>query len=248
MLLVHMKMEGSFLSTSPADRRLTSEHGLTLTLGEGFKFGVNITDAPDIEQSLFVGRSEDLEKMVELLSPESDSTIRRVVVLGGLGGIGKTQLAIAYIKRHGSSYKSVFWLNASSDATLKGSLRSLAVCAGIVDLRNDQLDDDQVRVRVLTWLSIPDNHRWLLVFDNHDDLEQYNIKQYYPFASHGSIIVTSRSPELLSGSHIHVNKLRDLGEALCILTTRSGRDNVEKSITVSSQAAQIELTFFNVRP
>ena len=103
------------------------------------------------------------------LSPESDGLVRRVVILGGLGGIGKTQLAIAYIKRHGSSYESVFWLNASSDATLKGSLRSLAVRAGIVDLRNEQLDDDQVCVRVLNWFSMPDNHRWLLVFDNHDD-------------------------------------------------------------------------------
>jgi NB-ARC domain len=244
MLVVYMKMERSFPLTSLADRRLTSDHGLTLTLSEGFKFGLNITDAPDIEQSLFVGRGEDLEKMMDLLSPESDSLVRRVVILGGLGGIGKTQLAIAYIKRHGSSYESVFWLNASSDATLKGSFRSLAVRAGIVDLRNEQLDDDQVRVRVLNWFSMPDNHRWLLVFDNHDDLEQYNIKQHYPYASHGSIVVTSRSPELLSGSHIHVDKLRDLGDALRILTTRSRRDNVEKSMTVSLQAVQSELTCF----
>ena len=106
-------------------------------------------------------RSEDLEKMMDLLSPESDGLVRRVVILGGLGGIGKTQLAIAYIKRHGSSYESFFWLNASSDATLKGSLRSLAVRVGIVDLRNEQLDDDQVCERVLNWLSMPDNHRWL---------------------------------------------------------------------------------------
>ena len=51
---------------------------------------------------------------------------RRTVVLHGLGGIGKTQLAAAYAKRHKDSYSAIFWLNIKDEDSLKQSFVKVA--------------------------------------------------------------------------------------------------------------------------
>jgi hypothetical protein len=191
-----------------------------------YNFGLNHFDAPDVGNDLFIGRETEIQKMEEILRPESNSLDRRTLIIGGLGGIGKTQLAITYTKKHHDSYSSIFWLNATSEATLNGSLRNVANRIRLSETAS-KLDDDQVRIRTLNWFSETQNRRWLLVFDNHDDLELYNIKEYYPYASHGSIIITTRSPELLNGSVIYIGKMRAIEDSLSILATRSGRDGVQ---------------------
>ena len=149
-----------------------------------------------------------------------------MLIIGGLGGIGKTQLAITYAKRYQRYYNSIFWLNANSEDTLKASIRSLANRVQILDVKNNTLDDEQICTQVSKWLSEKGNTNWLLIFDNHDRPEQYNIKKYYPYASHGSIIITTRSPELLTGSVIRVQRLESIDESLRILETRSARKDV----------------------
>jgi hypothetical protein len=66
--------------------------------------------------------------MAMILQPQSDTlgSSRKLLVLGGMGGIGKTQLAITYVKRYRSYYTSIFWLNATSEVSLKTSLRHVA--------------------------------------------------------------------------------------------------------------------------
>ena len=51
---------------------------------------------------------------------------RRTVVLYGLGGIGKTQLSVAYAKRHKDSYSAIFWLNIKDEDSLKQSFARVA--------------------------------------------------------------------------------------------------------------------------
>jgi hypothetical protein len=87
--------------------------------------GVNLCDAPDIADYLFIGRNTKIQQIENILLSDSDSSHRNVLVLGGMSGISKTQLAITYIKRHGGFYLSVFWLNATSEVTLKSNLRNL---------------------------------------------------------------------------------------------------------------------------
>lgn len=66
--------------------------------------GVCLGQAPHIDLELFVGRQRELELIAEKLRPKSSSHEQRRVVLGGKGGIGKTQLALAYAKRHHAEY------------------------------------------------------------------------------------------------------------------------------------------------
>jgi len=163
--------------------------------------------------------------MEAILKPKDLSVEQRRLVVGGMGGIGKTQLAITYAVRHRHSYESIFWLNATSSKTLQDSLHQLVQHI----LTPDELkhcDDDQLVVHVSRWLSEPDNTRWLLIFDNYDEPDQYQINKFYPDASHGSIIITTRLPDLVRGATIKVQHLDQIEDSLKILETRSERQNV----------------------
>jgi hypothetical protein len=191
-----------------------------------YSLGLNLFDAPDMGADLFVGRETELQEMENILQPKSKSPDRRVLILGGMGGIGKTQLAINYAKQHRDSYSSIFWLNATSEATLNSSLRVVANRI-LLPATVGKLDDDQLRIEVLNWLSELENFRWLLILDNHDDLDGYKIQEYFPSAAHGSIIVTTRLPDRLAGKKIKVRSMKKEEDGLCILATRSGREDIE---------------------
>lgn len=190
---------------------------------------MNLFGAPDIADSLFIGRHADIQQMEKAFLPGSDSLPRKVLVLGGMGGIGKTQLSIAYAKRYGNTYSSVFWLNATSEITLKSSFRNVA--QRILALETvDELDDDRLCVRVSNWLCELDNSHWLLIYDNYDDPAEYDITKYYPSVAHGSIIVTTRVPSRLNGDKVHLRSLSKEEDSLRILATRSERDGVKSGM------------------
>jgi hypothetical protein len=184
--------------------------------------GLNLGPAPEIDHALFVGRSAELEEMRKLLLAEHDMPSRHVLILGGIGGVGKTQLSLAFAKKNSTRFTSVFWLNATTDTSLKGSFTQLAnLIQSLDNLR--QTDSTQNQEFVSTWLSQRGNNRWLLIFDNHDDPEQYDIHEYYPMASHGSIIITTRCPEAIQGRKIRVGPMAEEVFGISILETRSGR-------------------------
>ena len=191
-----------------------------------YMLGLNLFDAPDLDAGIFIGRGTELQEIEKALQPQSKSPNRRVLVLGGMGGIGKTQLAVTYAKRNRSSYSSVFWFNASSESTMNNSLRGVA--NRILPLETvSKLDDHQLRIQVSNWLSELDNTRWLLIFDNYDDPDQYQIVEYYPSAAHGSVIITTRQPRRINGKQIKVESMTKVEDSLTVLATRSGRSNIQ---------------------
>jgi len=197
---------------------------------EDFSFrepaGVCLGRAPSIGSELFIGRKSELEQMKKILQPGGYSRERRRLVIGGMGGIGKTQLAIVYANRHPDDYSSVFWLNAATEATVKQSFRLMA--QEIFDVQElAVLDDEQILIQTHRWLSDQRNKQWLLIFDNYDVPSLYKITKYYPSASHGSIIITTRLPDMIQGPSVKVQHFDRLEDSLQVLKTRSGRQNVE---------------------
>jgi hypothetical protein len=192
----------------------------------GHEKGLNLFDAPDIGEGLFIGREQDLLSMEKVLQPQSNSLNRRVLILGGMGGIGKTQLAVKYANKHHDFYSSLFWLNATSEVTMKQSLRTMANRIFPPETVG-KWEDDQVWIHVSNWFSEAENGRWLLIFDNHDEPDLYTITKYYPSATHGSIIITTRQPDRINGEMVRVSSMVKEEDSLRILATRSGRDNVE---------------------
>jgi hypothetical protein len=108
----------------------------------------------------FVGRDELLEELRKELSSGRRAALTQAIT--GLGGIGKTQLAVQYAHRFFADYDVVWWLNAESEMILRAELAALAVPLELPE--EDQSDQDRVRLAALGWLSTHD--RWLLIFDN----------------------------------------------------------------------------------
>jgi hypothetical protein len=190
--------------------------------------GILRGQAPYIASELFVGRGYELDEIAKYLHPDHKAKEQRRLVLGGMGGIGKTQLAIAYAESGRGSYTSVFWLNAVSETALKDSFRSIASL--IFDFEEPGVLDKEILRRVHQWLYTPKNTGWLLVFDNYDDPGQFQIDHYYPPPSHGAIMITTRRPDLVAGTTLHVKPFQNIEDSLAILQTRSKRENVQSGM------------------
>lgn len=181
----------------------------------------------------FVDRPFDTAGLEQCLLPRSPSrdTRRRVYVLHGLGGIGKTQLAADFTRRHQDTLSSVFWLDGSSEDRLRQSLAGYAkrIPQGQIMDRSRNLalnNEDDLKLvvaDVLEWLGRPDNVGWLIIFDNVDlDHEQdrekggYDVGRYIP-GDHGSVLITTRLAWLsqLGDDSMQLNKVdQDLSKAI----------------------------------
>lgn len=82
------------------------------------RWGQCLASAPLIKPNHFVSRAVELDAMNNILQRYEASVEQRRLVVGRVGGIRKTQLAIAYAQRHQRSYTSVLWLNATSEVAL----------------------------------------------------------------------------------------------------------------------------------
>jgi ATP/maltotriose-dependent transcriptional regulator MalT len=186
----------------------------------------------------FVARQAELAEMHKVLI---EGTGRQIVTLQGLGGIGKTQLAIAYTKVHRDDYSAIFWLNIKDEVSVKQSYSWLAQqilqdcpSASQLGIFIDDKKQDEVMAGVKRWLEHAKNTRWLMVFDNYDnpkvpgnsDTSTVDIQQFLPKAHHGSIIVTTRSSNVSMGLPIKVGKLEDIRDSLQILSHTSHRKDV----------------------
>lgn len=182
--------------------------------------------------------------MYELLHGH-DRSGRSAVVLHGLGGIGKTQLAVEYGRKHKEKYTAIFWLNANDEDSLRLSFREIAQqvlkyhpSTGV--LCNADLDGDLDRVvsAVKAWLDLRGNTRWLMIYDNYDnprtadyfDSSTVDVRQYLPESDQGSIIITTRSANVTQGRRLHVQKLTDLEDGLQILSNMSRRKGIKEGV------------------
>ncbi|OAG06114.1 HET-domain-containing protein, partial [Paraphaeosphaeria sporulosa] len=217
---------------------------------ELYAVGLNLASLPEAAQ--FVAREEELSKMHELLHGHSN---RSAVVLYGLGGIGKTQLAIQYIKRHKEKHTAIFWLNANDEDSLQLCFRSIAQqvlkyhpstrVLSEVDLEGDL---DRVVSAVKVWLDLPDNTHWLMIYDNYDnprtsnasDRSTVDIRRYLPESDQGSIIITTRSARVTQGQRLHIQKLIRLEEGLKILSNLSRREGVENDSNAKALVVKLD--------
>jgi hypothetical protein len=131
----------------------------------------------------FVGRDLVLaELQTRLQAPEA---IVRRVVLTGLGGVGKSSVAVEYVYRHHVDYDLVWCVNGEQPASLLADLGALAAQLG---LAADTSQEAQVAA-LRSWLE--HHQRWLVVLDNVDDSEA--VAEWLPRSASGHILITSRA-------------------------------------------------------
>jgi len=185
---------------------------------------------------------EQLKKNIEAGSGGADMHMVEVV-LHGTGGMGKTQLALEYVYRHNEDYSSVFWVNAATEQSLKlgftnimqqliqyhaqlslsdkpdyTEIGRLLGMTGKIDAAGkftvQQPAEEQYAIgAVKQWFAAKVNIKWLLVIDNLDDLESFDLSDYIPQCCHGTVIITSRRPDCVRRRKgIEVLQMQD-GEA-----------------------------------
>lgn len=156
----------------------------------------------------FFGRTEVLGMIDQTFFSSQESGMPmdmgslRSFALCGMGGMGKTQIAVEYMFTRKSRFDAIFWLHADDVNVLAENFAHIASSLGLEPAEGGK-DLLISREKVKGWLSDPvrsfdtdiatkDEALWLLIFDNVDNLEVLN--DYWPATGRGYVLVTSRDP------------------------------------------------------
>ncbi|HET8843692.1 MAG TPA: helix-turn-helix domain-containing protein, partial [Ktedonobacteraceae bacterium] len=134
----------------------------------------------------FTGREKILEALHEHLKVDQATAIMHSLALRGLGGVGKTQIALEYAYRYALEYSAVFWISAETVESIVSSLLYVAETLRLPE-REDK-NQQRVFAAVQRWLST--HGKWLLIWDNVEDLAL--LDSFLPSARSGVNLLTTR--------------------------------------------------------
>jgi tetratricopeptide (TPR) repeat protein/class 3 adenylate cyclase len=166
----------------------------------------------------FTGRSGLLDCLHSQLHPGQPAAVVQVQAqaVHGLGGVGKTQLALEYAHRNIGDYDLVWWVTAEQPAAIPSQLVALARRLGLPEQAK------QTETVHALWDALRQCDRWLLIFDNAEHPSE--LHPWWPPTS-GRVLVTSRNPTWASlAATISVDVL-PRPEAVAFLRHRVGRDD-----------------------
>jgi hypothetical protein len=202
----------------------------------------------------FQGRGDVLELIDKALLPNSfprpttstDQNGLKVFTLHGLGGVGKTQIAVEYMLSRKEHYDAVFWLQADEVEKLESGFSQIALQLGL-EIKERSDDPLVIKNLVKAWLAEPLQPnslfetnklaKWLLIFDGADNPDQ--LHDFWPQDGRGSVLITSRDPFARTNFHfgeigIELGRLPvdDAASLLRKLIQREELDSVSEQLSV----------------
>ena len=137
----------------------------------------------------FTGRSDLLDRLSEQLTAGSATAVLPAA-LHGMGGIGKTQMAMEYIYRHLQDYDVIWWIEAGRQTQIRAALTELARQLNLPGSNDASVAIAAVKEALRTGRPY---RRWLLVFDAAESPQQ--VQTFFPTNGPGEILITSRNPD-----------------------------------------------------
>ncbi|KAM5474387.1 hypothetical protein MauCBS54593_001961 [Microsporum audouinii] len=189
----------------------------------------------------FVARENELKEIHRKLTDG-----QRIIVIHGLGGMGKTQLAAKYFRDKYEEYSHVLWLNIKDEDSVKQSFMRIAeeIKAGDPDMKDLATTNPNIAFNgVSRWLGKEKN--WLMVYDNYDnpksakngssDEGAVDIRDFLPLGNHGSIIITTTSSRVAIGERVELKKLNNT-DSLNVLSHLAKKNAARNNSDVEKRA------------
>jgi len=216
------------ISNKPQDVLFTAIYNQFLEFAKSPHDDVNsVMDKFDITRNnnlpdrneYFSGRTDKFAMIDKLFRQDKKETVSICQTVSGLGGIGKTQLAIEYAYRYCGNYINCIWfVVAESSTTTYNFFKDFAERLSLN--LPPEYKPEELQWAVKAWLS--ENSHWLLIFDN---LESYDvIEPYLPQKNAGHIIITSRNANVGFGTPLELFEFQP-DESLLFLQKRFSNDD-----------------------
>jgi len=148
-----------------------------------------IWNIPYRRNPFFTGREPVFEQLHHLLHAGKTTDLTQPQAISGLGGIGKTQVAIEYAYRYREDYKTVLWVNARTREELIADIVTISERLNLPE-KNAQ-NQNTIVTAVKLWLEM--HTGWLLILDNADDLT--TARPYLQLGDKGHILLTTRTQD-----------------------------------------------------
>lgn len=179
----------------------------------------------------FTGREELLAALASAGAGEATVLTQAIT---GLGGVGKTQVAVEYAYRNRGDFEVVWWVRGEDPLTLAQDFAALAPELGLVS--DSDLDATVAAVRA--WLEGHD--RWLVVFDNARDPAV--LEPVMPRGGGGQIVVTSRNPSWAALARVLPVDVFSPKDSVAFLRRRSGDEDEEAAEELAEELGHVPLT------
>jgi tetratricopeptide (TPR) repeat protein len=180
-----------------------------------------IWNVPHLKNPHFTGRDEFLMDLRLAFTSGRPAASRQVIF--GIGGVGKTRVAVEYAYRHRSDYSLVWWARAEDSITLISDYVALADPLNLPE--RNAADRKETVQPVRSWLA--NNSNWLLVLDNAAD--SAGCRPYLPADETGHILITSQNPNWRGLAETREIYILPRAKALEFLCKRTGEQDSQAS-------------------
>lgn len=200
----------------------------------------SIWNIPYRRNPFFLGRESELVQVHQRLQAGQTTALSQPQAISGLGGVGKTHIAIEYAYRHSQDYQAILWTRAETYEALVSGYVEIAqqLSLPLKDEKNQTL----VVKAVIQWFKT--HTHWLLILDNADEL--IIVRDFFPTKYDGHILLTTRAQSMgRLAQRLEVETMdRDIGALLLLrraglVARNASLDSVSPlDITLAREIAQ----------
>ena len=189
--------------------------------------------------SSFCGRENELTAIAAYLKENTSSCADTAIC--GLGGVGKTSLAVEFIWRHKNDYPGgVYWISGENNRAFQSSVREMALEMQITTFDNDF---SFTLTKALAWLK-KQSQLWCLVVDNLDELEMSEdmrklLRGKWKQGAYGHIIITTRRERRKIGKETGIEE-RSCVELKCFTQEESVEFIRKQTGKIEKEDSEIE--------